>query len=222
MWAWLTADTAPVQHRALVLYVPDDDELLAAAFGALLLLSEPENWEQYGTATADETADAFRDAVLRTIAREGQAMPVGAMTAYAGATLPDGFLWCDGSAVLESDYPALFAAIGTTYGTSGAGTFRLPDIQGRTPIGAGNGAGLTTRALGATGGTETHQLTVAEMPSHTHSVHAHAPSLPAAPGPDPVAGVDIAGAGSTGSAGGDAAHENMPPFVALNWIICYA
>lgn len=92
-------------------------------------------------------------------------VPIGTVIDYAGQTLPSGYLECDGSAVGRDEYPKLFAAIGTLWGSGdGSTTFNLPDLNGRACIGKGS------RDIGATGGSETHTLTVNEMPSHAHTM----------------------------------------------------
>lgn len=80
----------------------------------------------------------------------------------------NGWLICNGRSLNRTDYPELFAVIGTTYGNSSSTTFNLPDCRGRAVCASGQGVGLTNRALGATIGTETHTLTSAEMPTHNH------------------------------------------------------
>jgi len=80
-----------------------------------------------------------------------------------------GWMLCNGRSLLKSDYLFLFNVIGYTYGGSGT-TFNLPSPAGRVLGIAGSGAGLTTRAFGSNVGAETHTLTVAEMPTHTHGV----------------------------------------------------
>ncbi len=98
-------------------------------------------------------------------------LPVGTILMVAGPTVPAGFLRCDGRAVSRTAYPALFAELGTTYGAGdGSTTFHLPDLQGRVPVGAGQGAGLTARDAGETFGEEKHLLTVQELAPHDHSV----------------------------------------------------
>ena len=95
-------------------------------------------------------------------------LPSGAITQYAGAAAPSGWLICNGAAVSRETYGALFGAIGTTYGVgNGSTTFNLPDLRGRVPVGKNTG---TFSALGGTGGQETHALTTAEIPTHTHGV----------------------------------------------------
>jgi microcystin-dependent protein len=101
----------------------------------------------------------------------GATGPTGSVVMFAGSAAPTGWLLCDGSAVSRTTYAALFAAIGTTYGTGdGSTTFNLPDLRGRTPVGAGAGPGLTSRALGAKFGEESHTQTAAEVGVHSHLV----------------------------------------------------
>ena len=100
----------------------------------------------------------------------------GSITAYGGVTVPNGYLECDGSTVSSSNYLALHAAISNLYGgtayTGAAGlNFTLPDLRGRSIIGTGWGSGLTSRAFGSKGGSESQTLTISNMPSHNHSVY---------------------------------------------------
>lgn len=98
----------------------------------------------------------------------------GAIQLFGGTSAPTAFwLPCDGSAVSRTTYAALFAVIGTTYGAGdGSTTFNLPDFRGRLPLGAGAGTGLSTRVAGGTVGSETHTLTITEMPPHNHPITA--------------------------------------------------
>lgn len=105
-------------------------------------------------------------------------LPAGTMMDYAGSAAPTGWLLCDGSAVSRTTYASLFSAIGTAWGVgNGTTTFNVPDLRGRTAIGAGTGSGLTARTLAGTGGEETHQLTTGELASHSHTItdqpHSH-------------------------------------------------
>jgi microcystin-dependent protein len=98
------------------------------------------------------------------------ALPPGTIIPSAVANPSSGFLFCDGSQVSRSVYAALYAAISTLYGPGdGSTTFNVPDLRGRSPIGAGAGPNLTNRALASRGGEETHTLVTAEMPYHTHT-----------------------------------------------------
>lgn len=149
---------------------------------------------------------------------------------------PVGWLVCDGRAVSRTTYAALFAMIGTSFGPgNGSTTFNIPDGRGRTLIGVGAGAGLTARALGDTVGTETHTLTVAQMPTHGHRFRASytnqaSPQTQNTGGFMTTTASDATQAEFTGTpsaaqgqqiggTGGDGAHPNMQPSLAVNWLI---
>ena len=99
--------------------------------------------------------------------------PLGVITAYAGIEsnaelLERGFMVADGSSLRRADYPDLFAIIGTTYGTADNSHFNLPDLKGRTIVGV-DSADSSFNTLGKKGGEKEVTLTVAQMPSHTHT-----------------------------------------------------
>lgn len=109
----------------------------------------------------------------------------GAILPYGGAAAPAGFLLCDGSAVSRTTYAALFALLGTAYGAgNGSTTFNVPDLRGRSPLGSGTGAGLTARAIGQSGGEESHALNSGEGPTHTHTATVTDPGHSHAAGPN--------------------------------------
>lgn len=173
-------------------------------------------------------------------------VPSGTLLAFAGTNVPLGWLLCNGASVSRSTYPNLFTAIGTTWGSLDGGSFNLPDMRGRTAIGAGQGTGLTNRNVADTFGEEAHVLTVAEMPSHTHGVtdpgHNHSQNAHSHSYNDPSGGGSSWGGSSSGyhsgqtglttatnnpattgitlqNSGGGQAHNNMPPSAVVNYII---
>lgn len=151
-----------------------------------------------------------------------------------------GWLLCDGRLLSISEYTFLFNVIGYSFGGSG-GQFNLPNPAGRVPGITGSGAGLTTRTMGQSVGAETHTLTVAEMPTHTHGVfdpgHAHSyVNQPNATSVQvPISGTDVAdnvnvsqntGSNTTGitlsNAGLSNAHNNMQPTLFLGNFFIYS
>jgi Microcystin-dependent protein len=147
-------------------------------------------------------------------------VPAGVVDMFAGSTAPSGYLLCDGSAVSRSTYSKLFTAIGTTYGSGdGSTTFNLPNLKGKVAVGL-NSADTSFDALGETGGEKAHTLTVAEMPDHNHGLGSYG---------DPSTGgtyyykttrvTNQFGSGSTGNTGGGGSHNNLQPYIVLNYII---
>lgn len=149
------------------------------------------------------------------------AVPTGTVSAFAGSTAPSGYLLCNGNAISRTTYATLFSAIGTTYGTgNGSTTFNLPDLRGRV-IASLDSTQTEFDALGKASGAKTHQLTESEMPSHTHTLS-----------PGQVVGTGSGGVSNyapTGnnpqnntvilSTGGNQAHNNLQPYMVLNYII---
>lgn len=155
----------------------------------------------------------------------GGSVPTGTVLPFAGTTAPNGYLFCDGSAVSTTTYAALFAVIGTTYGGAGP-NFNLPDLRARVPVGRNNGtlpngenATYSTRNLAATGGEETHVLSTLELAAHAHTSTTLVYSTPGVGSLAMSAGADYSVGGATSTFGSNAAHNNMQPFVVLNYII---
>ena len=146
-------------------------------------------------------------------------MPTGSVTCFAGTTAPVGWKICDGAAISRSTNATLFNVIGTLYGVGdGSSTFNLPDMRGKSVFGAGQGTGLTNRAIATTGGEEKHVLTLGEMPPHSHQIRRNGTG--SGSGPEPVFEDHWdGGLVNTSSAGAGQAHNTMPPFVILNFII---
>lgn len=160
-------------------------------------------------------------------------LPAGIFLPYAGIEAPDGFLLCYGQEINREEYSNLFNAIGVQYGDGdGVETFNLPDMRGRTPLGADNMGGMSAdrveneaaNILGGNAGEETHQLTINEMPSHTHDLKEYA-------GNSGISGASLGtqsgqysyslSSSKILSAGGDQPHNNMPPYLTVNYIIKY-
>jgi microcystin-dependent protein len=146
---------------------------------------------------------------------------------------PKGWAFCNGQLIPISQNTALFALLGTTYGGDGKSTFALPDLMGSAAMHPGQGSGLTERFLGEIGGTESVTLLVSEIPVHTHSL--------LAAGSDPAESNDPTNNALARSkngnaytnqppitqmapqalapAGGSLPHNNMQPYLTLNFCI---
>lgn len=147
---------------------------------------------------------------------------------FAGNFAPSGWAMCNGQLLPISQNTALFSLLGTTYGGNGTSTFGLPNLQGRVPVDQGAGAGLTFRNLGDTGGAETVTLQTPELPAHSDAPLATEATATAG-APSPGVGLAKASANIYGpardlqhlgvGAGGGQPHNNLQPYLALNFII---
>jgi microcystin-dependent protein len=144
---------------------------------------------------------------------------------------PSGWAFCDGQLLPLSQNTALFSLLGTTYGGNGLSNFALPDLQGRVPVHPGQGPGLSLYDLGQEGGVSTVTLLESEIPAHSHQLRG---SVLLGDSPTPagnsLARYANAYQSSTGGlvpmaqqalapAGGGAPHNNMMPFLTLNFCI---
>lgn len=159
---------------------------------------------------------------------------IGQITLFAGNFAPRGWAFCDGQLLPISQNTALFSILGTTYGGDGRTTFALPDLRGRVPLHPGQGPGLSNRQLGEAGGTENVTLLVNQMPNHTHAAQADAGTATQQNPTNHVLASEAAGVTATyssnppnttmnpqaiGATGGSQPHNNMPPFLGVNFII---
>lgn len=184
--------------------------------GWLQILADPASWE--GSAADIENCIEQMANIDQLWSLGGGCVPIGVILWFAAGGVPPDWLACDGSLTSKTEWPALYALLGDTYGLQTETHFYLPDLRGSAPIGTGQGPGLTLRLLGDYGGMEKVGLLTSELPPHAHTVHAHLPGLALAPGELPVS-LPNPLPGLTGSAGSGISHENMPPFLALQAII---
>jgi microcystin-dependent protein len=158
---------------------------------------------------------------------------IGEIRMFAGNFAPNGWAYCNGQLMTISENDALFALIGTAYGGDGQTTFALPDLGGRIPVGQGQGPGLTNRILAQQYGSENVTLLSTQMPAHTHTLIASGvAATTSSPNGSVVAAqpddsVFIGGVAPTvvmrtdqvAMDGGDQPHDNMAPYLGLNFII---
>lgn len=165
-------------------------------------------------------------------------VPVGLISPYAGSSAPTYWVLCDGRTLSQTTYSALYSILGSTYNTGGesGGTFRIPDLRGRIPVGLDNMSGVmgaanvisSLTALGTKGGETNHVLTQAELPAHTHSLSPNIPftSTYSSTASNTNAANASTGfvnntsyASATGSIGSGSGHNNLQPYNGLNYII---
>jgi microcystin-dependent protein len=148
---------------------------------------------------------------------------------------PQGWALCNGQILSIAQNTALFSLLGTNFGGNGTSTFGLPNLQGRVPIDAGQGTGLSNYDPGDTGGADSVTLTLNQLASHTHGALAfgrggdnNSPSgtVWAKPTTDTPYGASsppgAMSAASTSVVGGGQPHENRQPYLVLNYIIALA
>lgn len=152
---------------------------------------------------------------------------IGEIRMFGGNFAPVGWAFCNGALIPISENDALFNLIGTTYGGDGQSTFALPNLQSRVPVHVGPGF-----ALGQSGGTETVTLTTSQIPNHSHVPQCNSGSG-GAQGPggnvwaQPSTGTIYSDAAPSlamdpaalGSSGGSQPHDNMIPFLVVNFIL---
>lgn len=156
---------------------------------------------------------------------------------FAGTFNPKYWAFCQGQLLPIAQNTALFSILGTTYGGNGQTTFALPDFRGRNAIQPGQGPGLSNYSLGQIAGQETVTLIPTEMPAHTHTLAINNnTAVPAASGSgtfltsktesgetimsSSLNSSVLANTASLSMAGGSQPHNNMPPYLAMNYIIC--
>jgi len=239
--SFLTPDAATgAGETCYMLRFPDTTGYRALVDGALAALVFESSWEEHGTETIQETAQNFKRMLLSA---EHRCM-IGSVIPMAREIVPDWALPCNGETYNREDYPKLWELINAVYKTGD--TFTVPNLINRTVVGA-KVAGEGAFDFDERGGEIDHTMTASEMPSHFHTSqphnhfdygHQHFYNSPGitipvvAPGEAPVTapnflgGQTITGYANISSAvvdidpsGADEPHNNMPPFVALTWVI---
>lgn len=230
---FVTGDAVFEDRYAVLFLIPKSqlDWVLFTFFGMLGYICNVDSWYTGGETTPDEATQVFQ-AIWDSA--KYMTFLIGMVSDFAGPLTDDsGWLQCDGTAYLISDYPDLYAVIGTTYNvtTPPDGYFCVPDLRGRVRATVNSGE---TRlpdwadAGGGTGGESDHVLTIDEMPAHSHTDlgHSHAyttavgvpinggleaPAAAAVPAPSTT----VTGSANLQNTGRDQAHNNVQPTMAL-------
>jgi microcystin-dependent protein len=148
-----------------------------SALGKAVRQDSPAVKQDHSLEELKNSFSKFREeytALVETVSAVSKTIPpIGSILACA-VSIPDGWLSCDGKEYDGTDplYKALFSAIGNSYGGAKP-SFKVPDLQGRTAMGSGQGTGLPLRLIGSYAGQEDHKLQGPELPNHTHSPHHH-------------------------------------------------
>ena len=213
-----------------------------------------------GDGSADQYIKTDGSGTLSWVSPSSFSLPAGLVFPYAGATAPTGYLLCygqtlgnasSGATEANDNYQALFDVIKAAYGNSGSEVFSngdtvtLPDLRGRVVAGKDNmggvsnnkltnfSGGLNGDVLGATGGSEKHQLIETQLPSHSHTVGAYVATTTrrtssgensagfnlSVTNGDSFTTVTLDVSGTSGSTGNNIAHNNVQPTIILNYII---
>jgi microcystin-dependent protein len=173
---------------------------------------------------------------------------MGMIKIFAGNFAPQGWYMCNGQLLSIAQNSALFSLLGTIYGGDGITTFALPNLQSRTPIGMGQGPGLSYRSQGEASGTENNTILTPNMPPHNHPAMLSVNSTDAAQSaattgaslatPGTLTGRTFTGtlgyntatpnvilnaaSVTTGISGQGIPVNNMQPYIAMNYIICWS
>lgn len=171
----------------------------------------------------DTNLNLMQDNIERAINAQvsGDTLPIGTMLPFAGVTIPENWLLCDGRAISRTTYAQLYNVIGTRYGTGdGSTTFNLPNMKGRVPVGY-DATQTEFNTTGKTGGEKKHTLTIQEMPAHNHSAKVKMNAGGFGDGYLTTAsGYDYSSSSSPiENTGGGQAHNILQPYLVQRFII---
>ena len=220
-------DTAPAECSTGDMYFNTTDNLIYTA-------TATDTWSSTGVAPTEntiyvvlttQTSYMYDGNTLVSVgggaSGGGETLPVGSVLEFPttdSTKVPDGWLFCDGSAVSRTTYADLFALIGTSFGSGdGSTTFNLPTKEGLVSVGV-KSSDTDFDTIGKTGGEKTHTLILNEIPAHSHS-YTNNPNAIFSSGTGSYSAVGGTQASSTGSSGGGQAHNNLQPYLVTNFII---
>lgn len=166
----------------------------------------------------------FADGTIGGVSDSLSGGNIGFIYEFAGDVAPAGYLFCNHDEVSRVDFAPLFAVIKELHGSGdGSTTFNLPDRNGKVAVGL-DAIDSDFDTVGKTGGEKEHQLTISEMPNHYHNYSKSGSETvqnSSNLGADETAGSDAATQTATSTSGSDQPHNNMQPYVVMNYIIKY-
>jgi microcystin-dependent protein len=212
----------PLDYAAMVTYIGNTtahsvtvgSSAYSIILSALQPLQKRYNWQNNGNDVSDAewdiieawVAGAYDD--LFTDVSGGDSMPIGSIIMLATASVPSGYLLCDGSQYLRTAYPDLYAALDSAFIVD-ADNFTVPDLRDTFALGSG-----ISHNVGDTGGEVSHALTTDEMPAHSHTI-GRASNIGTSSVRVAGGNATTLGLVSTSSVGAGDPHNNMPPYLAL-------
>lgn len=213
--AWLTPSASlPIGTACYTIAVPDNEEFRRIIVGALSLLVNPNNFEEYGALSPIETSEQFKQTLKSFIFRESECDMIGAIIPYVTNNPPPKLLPCDGTTYQRVDYPLLYVRLIGTSLIVDADSFTTPLLEGRFLRGS-----TITEPVGAIGGSDTKNIGINNMPNHHHDYYGVVMNIDveSVGVPDPVgAGINPI-PDPTSSVGGGQPMDILPSYYSVNY-----